>query len=165
MQKSITLSDTLLIYALSLDILYLSLSLSLSLSLYLSHSSLSLSLSLSLSPLPSDISAWGCLCLNGTCCTPARSQTSDDLTHITSIKLKAAICVLTLDFTQRRYKCLNRLETCVWCMLESLFLQIHMWPWSTKPIISVNFFKIEINASSESWINNISIDVWFGQYL
>lgn len=48
------------------------------------------------------------------------SQTSDDLTHITSINLKAAICVLTLDFTQRRYKCLNRLETCVWCVLDSL---------------------------------------------
>ncbi len=30
------------------------------------------------------------------------------------------------------------------------------------------FFEIEINTSSESWINNISIDVWFvriGQYL
>ncbi len=30
------------------------------------------------------------------------------------------------------------------------------------------FFKIEIYASSDSWINNISIDVWFimiGQYL
>ncbi len=27
------------------------------------------------------------------------------------------------------------------------------------------FSEIEINASSESWINNISIDVWFGQYL
>ncbi len=27
------------------------------------------------------------------------------------------------------------------------------------------FFEIEIYASSESWINNISIDVWFGQYL
>ncbi len=30
------------------------------------------------------------------------------------------------------------------------------------------FSKIEINASSESWINNLSIDVWFvmiGQYL
>ncbi len=26
-------------------------------------------------------------------------------------------------------------------------------------------FEIEIYASSESWINNISIDVWFGQYL
>ncbi len=23
------------------------------------------------------------------------------------------------------------------------------------------FFKIEIYASSESWINNLSIDVWF----
>ncbi len=30
------------------------------------------------------------------------------------------------------------------------------------------FFKIEMYASSESWINNLSIDVWFvmiGQYL
>ncbi len=30
------------------------------------------------------------------------------------------------------------------------------------------FFEIDIYASSESWINNISIDVWFvmiGQYL
>ncbi len=27
------------------------------------------------------------------------------------------------------------------------------------------FCEIEIYASSESWINNISIDVWFGQYL
>ncbi len=28
-----------------------------------------------------------------------------------------------------------------------------------------HFYEIEIYASSESWINNISIDVWFGQYL
>ncbi len=27
------------------------------------------------------------------------------------------------------------------------------------------FFEINSYASSESWINNISIDVWFGQYL
>ncbi len=27
------------------------------------------------------------------------------------------------------------------------------------------FCEIEMYASSESWINNISIDVWFGQYL
>ncbi len=27
------------------------------------------------------------------------------------------------------------------------------------------FLEIEIYASSESWMNNISIDVWFGQYL
>ncbi len=27
------------------------------------------------------------------------------------------------------------------------------------------FLEIEMYASSESWINNISIDVWFGQYL
>ncbi len=27
------------------------------------------------------------------------------------------------------------------------------------------FFEIEMFTSSESWINHISIDVWFGQYL
>ncbi len=27
------------------------------------------------------------------------------------------------------------------------------------------YFEIEMYASSEIWINNISIDVWFGQYL
>ncbi len=35
-----------------------------------------------------------------------------------------------------------------------------MWPWITKPVLSVNF--------SKSWINKLSIDVWFvmiGQYL
>ncbi len=42
------------------------------------------------------------------------------------------------------------------------------WPWTPKPVRRVHFFKIEIYASSESWINNISRDVWFvmiGQYL
>ncbi len=39
-----------------------------------------------------------------------------------------------------------------------------MWPWSTKPVISV-IFLIEIYTLSEKCINNISIDVWFGQYL
>ncbi len=42
-----------------------------------------------------------------------------------------------------------------------------MWPWTTKPVISV-FFKIEIYTQSEIWINNLSTDVWFvviGQYL
>ncbi len=36
-----------------------------------------------------------------------------------------------------------------------------MGPWTTKPVIRVNF-------STESWINKLSIDVWFvriGQYL
>ncbi len=43
----------------------------------------------------------------------------------------------------------------------------YMWPWTTKPVISV-FLFIEIYTSSESWINYIPIDVWFvmiGQYL
>ncbi len=39
-----------------------------------------------------------------------------------------------------------------------------MWPWRKKTVISL-FYWIEIDASSESWINIISIDVWFGQYL
>ncbi len=47
-----------------------------------------------------------------------------------------------------------------------------MWPRTTKPVLTVNFFEIEIYTSSESWINKldkwIGIDVWFiriGQYL
>ncbi len=34
-----------------------------------------------------------------------------------------------------------------------------------KTSLKGTFFEIEIYALSESWINNISIDVWFGQYL
>ncbi len=52
--------------------------------------------------------------------------------------------------------------------LKIAYSCIHMWLWSTKPVIRVNFCEIEIYASSESWINNLSIDVWFvmiGQYL
>ncbi len=48
------------------------------------------------------------------------------------------------------------------------FWRGHMWPWTTKPVMRVNYFEIKIYASSESWINNLSIDVWFvmiGQYL
>ncbi len=30
---------------------------------------------------------------------------------------------------------------------------------------SKQFLKTEIYALSEGWINNISIDIWFGQYL
>ncbi len=40
-----------------------------------------------------------------------------------------------------------------------------LWPWTTKPVISVNF---PIYTYSKSWINKLSIDVWFvriGQYL
>ncbi len=40
-------------------------------------------------------------------------------------------------------------------------LRWHLWPWTTKPVLSVHFFKIEIYTSSESWINKLSIDVWF----
>ncbi len=42
-----------------------------------------------------------------------------------------------------------------------------MLHWNTKPVIKI-LFLIEIYTSSESWINNISIDVGFamiGQYL
>ncbi len=37
-----------------------------------------------------------------------------------------------------------------------------------KTSFKCQFFKIEIYTSSESWINKVSIDVWFnsiGQYL
>ncbi len=40
-----------------------------------------------------------------------------------------------------------------------------MWPWTKK---LDRFFEIEIYKSYESWINKLSIDVWFvsiGQYL
>ncbi len=40
-----------------------------------------------------------------------------------------------------------------------------MWP-KTSP--KGQFFKIDICTSAESWLNNLSIDVWFvriGQYL
>ncbi len=40
----------------------------------------------------------------------------------------------------------------------------HLWPWTTKPVIRV----IYIYVSSDSWINHLSIDVWFvmiGKYL
>ncbi len=45
-----------------------------------------------------------------------------------------------------------------------LWHRLYMWPWTTKP----KFLEIESYTSSESWINNLSIDVWFvmiGQYL
>ncbi len=48
------------------------------------------------------------------------------------------------------------------------FLYGEMWPWTTKPVLSVNFSAIEMSTSSERWINKLSIDVWFvriGQYL
>ncbi len=34
-----------------------------------------------------------------------------------------------------------------------------MWTWTTKPVIRVNFFN-DYYASSESWIDKLSIDVW-----
>ncbi len=43
-----------------------------------------------------------------------------------------------------------------------------MWPWTTKPVIRVNCFEIEIETPSASLINKFSIDVWFvriGQYV
>ncbi len=38
----------------------------------------------------------------------------------------------------------------------------HMWPWTTKPVTRVNFL---IYTSHESWINKLSIDVWFVRIL
>ncbi len=40
-----------------------------------------------------------------------------------------------------------------------------MCPLEHKTSHKGTFLEIEIYASSESWINNIYIDVWFGQYL
>ncbi len=39
-----------------------------------------------------------------------------------------------------------------------------MFLWTTKPVISVNFVVVEILAS-KSWINKLSIDVWFVRIL
>ncbi len=36
----------------------------------------------------------------------------------------------------------------------------NMWPWTTKPVL-VSIFRNWDYTSSESWINNHSIDVWF----
>ncbi len=44
-------------------------------------------------------------------------------------------------------------------------ITLKLWPWSTKPVMRVSLFEIEIYASYESWVYNISVDVWFGQYL
>ncbi len=41
------------------------------------------------------------------------------------------------------------------------FVFIYMWPWSTKPVISVNILNLRFNIIWISWINNIYIDVWF----
>ncbi len=40
------------------------------------------------------------------------------------------------------------------------FILLYLWPWTTKPVIRVNFSKLRINK--------LSTDVWFiriGQYL
>ncbi len=41
----------------------------------------------------------------------------------------------------------------------------YIWTWSTNQTYGWIFCEFEIYGSSESWINHISIDVWFGQYL
>ncbi len=54
-----------------------------------------------------------------------------------------------------------------WCISSITALMIwgsipHMWPWTTKPVIRVNFSKLRLR------INNLSIDLWLvriGQYL
>ncbi len=61
-------------------------------------------------------------------------------------------------FCEKREK--NALERIV-----IVWTQGYLWPWTTKPVIKVNY---EIYTSSEIWINKLSIDVWFvriGQYL
>ncbi len=50
-------------------------------------------------------------------------------------------------------------------MHEAFGLQIpvdHLWPWTTKPVIRVKFLKLRFIHHLESWINKLSIDVWFG---
>ncbi len=55
----------------------------------------------------------------------------------------------------------SRVASCTWHpVLNMQCMRDEEWPWTTKPVLSVNFFKIEMYASSESWINELSIDVW-----
>ncbi len=94
------------------------------------------------------------------------------------------------QFIYRHLSC-SRVERKVWGAETSLFISLLVWMafiagkkyhfggfvinkskklmlhWNTKPVIKI-LFLIEIYTSSESWINNISIDVGFamiGQYL
>ncbi len=51
---------------------------------------------------------------------------------------------------------------------QNLFIWILYVTLEHKTSLKCLFFEIEIYASSESWINKLSIDVWFvmiGQYL
>ncbi len=84
---------------------------------------------------------------------------------------------------QREKALIVSVRSCNWSQARILFLTItcyhsssewlfqndkvlsHLWPWTTKPVIRV---IIQIYTLSESWINTLSIDVWFiriGQYL
>ncbi len=38
---------------------------------------------------------------------------------------------------------------------------INMWPWTTKPVLSVNSSIFDIHTASESRISELYIDVWF----
>ncbi len=62
-------------------------------------------------------------------------------------------CTHTLSHAQTHTHTHARTHTHTHTQSACFFL----WPWSTKPVLSVHFF--EIYASSESWLNNISIDL------
>ncbi len=67
----------------------------------------------------------------------------------------------TVPEPQKNFLCLSFYHSVQWCVYS---IYIYMWPWTTKPVIRVHFY---IYTSSESWINKLSIDVWFvmiGQY-
>ncbi len=55
------------------------------------------------------------------------------------------------------------------CGYFFMVVQNYDWVWNVtlehKTSHKGQFWEIEIYTSSESWINHISIDLWFGQYL
>ncbi len=55
-----------------------------------------------------------------------------------------------------------------WSLLCESLTFYYLWMYSNidhKTSHKCQFSEIEICTSSESWINNLFIDVWFGQYL
>ncbi len=52
----------------------------------------------------------------------------------------------------------------VYCSTER-YISVCICDTGVQNQLYESFYEIEMYASSESWINNISIDVWFGQYL
>ncbi len=87
------------------------------------------------------------------------------------------IAVKTLSNPEDLWNQIQLVHMCVY--LEATYANVHLNVDKTnflqtyvtldhKTSLTCQFFEIEIYTSSESWVNNLSIDVWFvriGQYL